>query len=207
MYRTTGEAARICGVSINTIKNWIRRGRLEAVRTPGGHWRIPAAALDAFLTRLRTENAMQDEGIAPEKSRILIVDDDPAAHELIRGILDAEMPGCAVHSAFDGSTGLIEIGLLRPHLIVLDIMMPGIHGLEIIQRLKGPDSLLPGARIIAVTAATDRRLVIDRIREAGPDALLFKPLDARAFVAAARRVLDRGGAPADADLLMQGGGI
>ncbi len=186
MYLTTGEAARRCGVRVNTIKNWIRRGLLTGVRTPGGHWRIPLHAFERFMT----ENGMMPAALARPAWRVLLIDDDPAAHELLSGAMETD--GCAayeVHMAHDGYAGLIEIGRLRPDLIVLDIMMPGIHGLEVIHRIKAADSPLPGARIIVVTAAGGRRLVVNRIEQAGPDAVLFKPLDVRAFVHTVHHVL------------------
>ncbi len=194
-YFTTGEAARLCGVQLNTIKSWIRRGEIPAVRTPGGHWRIPRDGFLSFMRRMGMplpEQSIQDVPAAP---RILIIDDDPAAHELMRGMLQLAFPDCRVHSAFDGCAGLIDIGRHRPDLIVLDIMMPGINGLEIIHRLKGPDSPMPGARVIAVTAASDRRLVVNRIRAAGPEALVFKPVDPERFIAAVRQALHAHQAP------------
>jgi len=44
--RTTGQVARAMGVTINTVKSWIRRGQLEAIRLPSGHYRIPVAELE-----------------------------------------------------------------------------------------------------------------------------------------------------------------
>ena len=68
--------------------------------------------------------------------------------------------------------------------------MPDINGLKIIQRLKADKSPLPDARIIAITAASDRRLVVNRIRHSGIDSLLFKPLDITALVKTMHHVLE-----------------
>jgi len=188
-YLTTGEAARLCGVRLNTIKNWIRNGDVPAIRTPGGHWRIPRAGFLAFMKRMGMPVPAEAEPKSHGRPRILIIDDELSAHELMSGILSMELPDCEIHSAFDGYTGLIEIGKHQPDLILLDIMMPEINGLEIIHRLKQPDSPMPDARIIAVTAASDRKLVVNRIRAAGPEALLFKPIDAATFTRTVLRVL------------------
>ncbi len=203
-YLTTGEAARLCGVQLNTIKNWIRSGEVPAIRTPGGHWRIPRAGFLAFMERMGIPVPEELKNDGKKKPSILIIDDDPAAHELMSGILGLELPDCDIHSAFDGYTGLIDIGKYQPDLILLDIMLPEINGLEIIHRLKQPDSPMPDARIIAVTAASDRKLVVNRIRAAGPEALLFKPLDAATFAQTVLRVL---GEPADSGFCEKGSGI
>lgn len=190
MYLTTGEAAEACGVKLNTIKNWIRSGNITAIRTPGGHWRIPKAPfmvfLDTFIMPVTTSSA--DSSVS--KKRILVIDDDIAAHELVIGALEMHGEGYDMHSAHDGYSGLIGIGRLQPDLILLDIMMPDINGLEIIHRLKAADSPLPNAKIIAITAASDRRLVVNRIRQSGIEALLFKPFDIEALVDSVRKVLN-----------------
>ncbi len=193
MYFTTGEAAKACGVKLNTIKNWIRNGDLAAIRTPGGHWRIPKSAFMAFMDTFNTPARPPAGDTDITNKRILIIDDDIAAHELIVGALDMQSDSFDVHSAHHGYSGLIEIGRLQPDLILLDIMMPDINGLEIIHRLKAADSPLPDARIIAITAASDRRLVVNRIRNAGIEALLFKPLDIDALIGTVRQVLGDGG--------------
>ncbi len=204
MFLTTGEAARLCGVQLNTIKNWIRSGEVPAVRTPGGHWRIPRAGFLAFMRRMGMPVPQEDGLQAARRPCILIIDDDPAAHELMAGMLALEFPGHEIRSSLDGYTGLIDIGRYQPDLILLDIMMPEINGLEIIHRLKQADSPMPDARIIAVTAASDRKLVLNRIRNARPEALLFKPLDAGAFTETVRKVLEQ---PARHSLLETGAGI
>jgi len=190
MYITTGEAAKACGVKLNTIKNWIRNGDITAIRTPGGHWRIPQSAFMAFLDTFNTPTTPSDINSDVDAKRILIIDDEISAHELVTGALEAHCPDYSLYSAHDGYSGLMEIGRLQPDLILLDIMMPDINGLQIIQRLKADKSPLPEARIIAITAASDRRLVVNRIRQSGIDALLFKPLDITALVKAVRHVLE-----------------
>ncbi len=189
MYLTTGEAAKICGVKLNTIKNWIRSGDIIAIQTPGGHWRIPRVSFLQFMDKFTTPIVDENIDVQFSRKRILVIDDDLSAHELVTGALEAEGDDYELHSAHDGYSGLIEIGRLQPDLVVLDIMMPDISGLEIIHRLKAPDTPLINAKVIAITAAYDRRLVINRIKEASPEALLFKPLDITTFITTVHRIL------------------
>jgi excisionase family DNA binding protein len=204
MYITTGEAAKACGVKLNTIKNWIRNGDIPAIRTPGGHWRIPQDAFTAFLDTFNTPVTATDTKADKSEIRILVIDDDITAHELIVGALEMSGDNYEVHSADDGYSGLIEIGRLQPDLILLDIMMPDINGLEIIHRLKATDSPLPDARVIAITAASDRRLVVNRIRQSGVEALLFKPLNIDALIESVRKIVNR---PEQNQNLHMGAGI
>jgi len=182
MYLTTGEAAKECGVKLNTIKNWIRNGNISAIQTPGGHWRIPRVPFMAFMERFNTPVTQSNADTVLSGKRILVVDDDVSAHELVFGALEMHCAEHEVYSAYDGYSALIEIGRLQPDLILLDIMMPDISGLEIIHRLKAENTPLPNAKIIAITAASDRRLVVNRIHQAGIEALLFKPLDINALI-------------------------
>jgi len=187
MYLTTGEAAKICGVKLNTIKNWIRNGDLSAIQTPGGHWRIPHAQFMVFVEKFNTP--MTHARSEQTANRILVIDDEISAHELVTESLHMHCPDYDVHSAHDGYSGLIAIGRLQPDLIILDIMMPDINGLEIIQHLKAADSPLPGAKVIAITGALDRKLVVNRILQAGVEALLFKPLEIDGLIDSVHRAL------------------
>lgn len=190
MYITTGKAAKICGVRVNTIKNWIQNGSLQAIQTPGGHWRIPRIAFLEFAGRhsIPLPESMMNPAPVQEQRRILIVDDDPAVHELITGTLDLSPFHYETLSAHDGCSGLMQVGLFRPHILILDIMMPEINGLEVIHRLKLQNESLGGMKILAITAATDRFLVMKKLKEAGPDAILSKPLKLGALVDTVERL-------------------
>lgn len=190
MHLTTGKAARICGVHVNTIKGWIRKGALPARLMPSGHWRISRKDFLAFLQeydfpvpaelRRRTETA-----------RILIVDDDPHVLDFVEGVMASAPFASEVHKADDGYSALLKIGHIRPHLLVLDIMMPEINGLELIHRLREQSELTGDMRILVLTGARDRKLVVHRLKEAGPDETLFKPVNVEQLLNAATRLLNK----------------
>lgn len=186
-YLTTGEASRICGVRINTIKHWIQKGHFEAVLTPGGHWRIPRKTFECFLHTWNTHAPESQQ--SEETMRVLIVDDDPQIHDLVRGAMDISSYTCEVSSAYDGYAGLMQIGLIRPQLLVLDIMLPEINGLEIIRRLKDQPELSKNMRILALTGAQDRKLVVRKLKAAAPDAILFKPVDVQVLLQTSDQLL------------------
>lgn len=194
---TTGEVARRCGVQINTVKNWIQSGLLPAVRTPGGHWRIAA---DDFARFLQRQGYVPEAAKAPvgqthktegadERCRILIVDDDPETREFVSGALDLLDLPHEVRQAADGYEGLIEIGRFSPHLLLLDIMMPEINGLEVISRLRQRGGPERDMAIVVLTGVSDRPLVLRRLRDAAPDAILAKPVSASVLIDVCRELL------------------
>jgi|GEM_PF-1216308 len=187
-YLTTGEAADICGVQVNTIKRWIRAKEIDAIQTPGGHWRIPRDTFIQFLNAYRIQ--APDTLLEPrEKHRILVVDDDPGIHVFVRGAMEMAPFPNTVDEAYDGYTGLIKIGLIRPRLLVLDIMLPEINGLEMIQRLKAQAGLQENMSILVLTGARDRALVVRKLKEAAPDAILFKPVGVEELLQTATRLV------------------
>ena len=186
---TTGEIARRLGVSLPTVKKWIREGRLEAFRTPGGHHRIPAPAFHAFATRMGLAPA---ESSAPEAS-VLVVDDDPRFLELATEML--RRPGAAwkVETAADGYEALLRLGLSRPDLLILDLRMRELDGLAVCRRIR-LDPVLRTMRILAITGYGDEYTEA-AARAAGADDFLEKPVGLAELQQRVARLLAAGRPP------------
>ena len=120
-----------------------------------------------------------------EPPLILIVDDNPANVEILQMRLMAN--GYDIITATDGEMGLTMAIEAHPDLILLDIMMPKMDGLEVCRRLKG-DPSLPFMPIIMVTAKTDSADIVAGL-EAGGDEYLTKPVDHAALVARVKSML------------------
>lgn len=116
---------------------------------------------------------------------ILIADDDPANLDIFQARLAAH--GYTVLAATDGEQALAVARAQRPDLILLDIVMPGLDGLEVCRRLKA-DSTLPFVPIIMVTAKSDPQDIVAGL-EAGGDEYLTKPVDQSALVARVKAML------------------
>ncbi|MBA2698462.1 MAG: response regulator, partial [Nocardioidaceae bacterium] len=86
-------------------------------------------------------------------SKILVVDDDPTVREVVLSYLRAEKYD--VQEAADGETALSMVGHDRPDLVVLDVMLPGVDGLEVCRRLRA-QSDLPVIMLTALGTAADR---------------------------------------------------
>jgi adenylate cyclase len=117
--------------------------------------------------------------------RILVADDLPANVHVLQLRLAAQ--GYEVVTAADGDAALAAARETLPDLILLDVMMPGLDGLEVCRRLR-TDPAFPFTPIVLVTAKTDTRDVVAGL-EAGSDEYLTKPVDQTALVARVRSML------------------
>ncbi len=161
-------------MSINAIKTWIREDRLPALRTPGGHHRIAEADLVAFQARM-----IQNSRGPAAAPRLLVVDDDEALLAALKETLELTLPGAVVATASDGYEGLLEVGVFRPDVLVLDIRMPRLDGYEVCTRLKKRRDTA-AIRILAVTAYPEGQ-ARERALACGADDFLAKPFPLETF--------------------------
>jgi DNA-binding response OmpR family regulator len=117
-------------------------------------------------------------------ARILVVDDELPIVELVRGYLERE--GFAVASAADGPAAIEEVRAWAPDVIVLDIMLPGLDGIEVCRRVR----TFSDAYILMLTARAEE---VDRIvgLSVGADDYLVKPFSPRELVARVKALLRR----------------
>ena len=120
-----------------------------------------------------------------DPARILIVDDTPTNVDILAKRLSAH--GYEILTAGDGEEGLAIAREQQPDLILLDIMMPKMDGIEVCQHVKG-DASLPFIPIILVTAKSDSKDVVAGL-EAGAEEYLIKPVDPTALVARVKSML------------------
>ncbi|MGF7184072.1 DNA-binding response OmpR family regulator [Desulfitispora alkaliphila] len=118
------------------------------------------------------------------KATILVVDDEPSILELVS--FNLEQAGYSVITATDGHTGLSQAQSLKPDLIILDLMLPGIDGFEVCQEIR-KSLKLP---ILMLTAKTDE---VDKVLglELGADDYLTKPFSPREMLARVKALLRR----------------
>ncbi len=136
---TTAQAARLLGVSVATVVNWIDDGRLKAHKTPGGHRRIGREDLIEFAHHYEMPLADDEMSSHTGKKRILVVDDDPAILTLFADVLEIE-GGFDVQTARSGFAAGLAVARWRPDLILLDVHMPGMDGFEVLERIQDADS-------------------------------------------------------------------
>ncbi len=106
----------------------------------------------------------------PERGTVVVIDDEKSVVNFLRATL--EMDGYHVYEALTGPLGLGVVQAVAPDVVVLDVMMPGMDGIEVCRRLK---ELSPALPVVILTARDDRDLE-QRCYGAGADRFLTKPL-------------------------------
>lgn len=169
---STFQAAKICHVAPVTIIRWIEAGRLESYKTPGGHRRIRESDLINFI-EVNGLPRYTAGGISTP--RVLVVDDEMVVRRFIQKSLEESVLECICEFSNDGIDALMKLGIFNPHVMVLDVNIPWVDGLEICRRVRANENTRQ-IKIIVITGFlndNDR----DEIVNAGADHLLFKPFD------------------------------
>ncbi len=132
---------------------------------------------------------MAERGTGP--ARILVVDDDERVRTVVSWQLEAD--GYAVSHARDGAAALAQIAQDRPDLVVLDLSMPGVGGLDVLRRVRGDEQVesLPVIVLSGRSGETDRIIGLDL----GADDYLVKPFSPGELAARVRSVLRRAATP------------
>ena len=177
---TTHEVSRLLHVNPRSVINWIEQSRLPSYRTPGGHRRIRHDDLVAFL---RKHQIPTPASLVSGKFNILIIDDEEDIVKIIKRFFEREV-GYALASASDGITAMIEVGRIKPDLLILDIMIPGVDGFEVCQRIKADTT--NKTAIIAISGQPQNE---KKILQAGADAFMAKPLDLEKLLEQAKHLL------------------
>jgi len=173
---TTGEAAKICKVSQQTIIRCFDSGQLKGFRVPGSRFRrIPREQLYTFMR----DNGIPTDALESGKRRILIVDDDEELVELISDVLerDGRFEVRSVNNGFDAGMMVKEY---RPDLIVLDVMLPDINGREVCQRVRS-DKAMNDVRIICISGMVEEDKV-GELKAAGANDFMHKPFEVETLV-------------------------
>ena len=175
---TLGQAANYLGVAQSTIRKWSDGGRLPAFYTPGGHRRFRRSDLDAFLSGSRS---------APSRGTplILVVDDDERLREFVR--VNLEMDGYAVREAADAESGLAALEEESPDLILLDVMMPGMDGWEMLRRVQERHGV--GTIPVIMFSGKADEPTAERATERGAQAFIGKPFDPQQLIESTKQLV------------------
>jgi len=168
---TTGEAAKICKVSQQTIIRCFDNGQLKGFRVPGSRFRrIPREMLYKFMK----DNGIPTDALESGKRKVLLVDDDVELVELMTKVLE-EDGRFEVRVATTGFDAGMMVKEYRPDLIVLDVMLPDINGKEVCHRVRA-DSTLEDVRILCISGMIEEDKIQD-LRLSGADDFLHKPFE------------------------------
>jgi len=169
---TTFEISQICGVNPTTVQNWVKAKKLRAFKTPGGHRRVRRADLISFLKKFGMPIPAD---LNQDPPLIMIVDDEKDILDILEELMKSGDDEVNVTRAASGVEALLMIGECKPDLLILDIMMPGMNGYEVCQKLKSG----PGTQNIKIVAISGdhSESVRERILSSGTDLFFTKPLE------------------------------
>src|SRR2546421_1822672 len=166
---TTGEAAKICKVSQQTIIRCFDNGQLKGFRVPGSRFRrIPREALYKFMK----DNGIPTDALESGKRKVLLVDDDADLVDLMTKVLE-EDGRFEVRVAGNGFDAGMMVKEYRPDIIILDVMLPDINGKEVCHRVRA-DTSLEDVRILCISGMIEEDKVHE-LRLSGADDFLHKP--------------------------------
>jgi len=134
-YCGTSYAAKLLGLSVATVQSMVEKGEIDAWKTLGGHRRIALKSINAYLAKNSPQLSRVDTD-PKHRLRVLMVEDDEATRELYRyQFEDWDLPvDCTwMPSALEA---MMDIASMRPDLLITDLSMPGVDGIEMLKALK-----------------------------------------------------------------------
>lgn len=181
---TTGEAAKICKVSQQTIIRCFDSGQLKGFRVPGSRFRrIPRDQLYAFMR----DNGIPTDALDSGRRKILVVDDDEDLVELICDALERD-GRFDVRSVNNGFGAGMMIKEFTPDLIVLDVMLPDINGKEVCTLVRSQKSM-DEVKVICISGMVEADK-IQELRDAGANDFMKKPFDVDDLIARICQLLE-----------------
>ena len=134
-YCGTTYAAKLLGLSVATVQSLVEKGEIEAWKTAGGHRRLSLRAISNYRQK-SSPHAVQIDPDPRNRLSVMVVEDDEATRELYKAHFEQwDLP---VDCSFMPSAleALMDIAGLRPDLLITDLNMPGIDGLEMLRTVK-----------------------------------------------------------------------
>ena len=168
---TTGEVARICKVSQQTVIRCFDNGRLKGFRVPGSRFRrIPRESLIQFMR----DNRIPLNNLESGKKRVLVVDDDPDILSMLVELLERD-GRFEVKTAATGYDAGLLTQKFRPDVIILDYMLPDINGNVVCKTIRSNPEF-QYTKIIIVSGVVNRQEV-ESLLAAGADEFIQKPFN------------------------------
>ena len=175
-YLVPQTVAQLMSVSLSQVYAWINNDELIADQVVNGHHRFQLDEIKAFAKTKQIELVKQNN-----KQRLLIVDDEPLYTAFLKDALSENYNDLDIEVCFNGFAASLKMNDFKPTVVLLDIMMPAIDGLQLCQQIK-QDPLLNHTRVIVMSGGIDNDLKKRLISE-GAEAYFEKPIDMNKLIA------------------------
>jgi CheY-like chemotaxis protein len=171
---TSGQAAKLLGIPDRTVRRYLRTGKIAGIQNPiTGRWQIPHEALVRFV-RERGCDLRQ----FPFSVHVLVVNGEPNTAHAITRILEKSFSDAVVNVSRDACNALIEIGNMKPDLVILDGRMPTLDGREILIAMKN-NPVTKAIKVLTICALVED---LHEMPTLGADETLFKPFSLNELV-------------------------
>jgi excisionase family DNA binding protein len=185
---TPQKAAELCYVSSRTIRNWLKHDGLKHYTTPGGHYKIKLSDLKKFTKTKKLLMANYDDDTHTNIKKILIVDDDQDIVDLLK--LNLSKIGFKIETASNGIEAGTRVVEFKPDLILLDIMMPEMDGLEALKQFKSMNYTKKTP--IIILSSVDEEKVIKKAYKYGAASYLTKPVKIHEVIVEIQKIIFKG---------------
>ncbi len=181
----TNEAAAYLGVSRSSIINWVKQGLLEGGSTPGGHLRFTLEDLNSFAES-RSLDIPARQSDSPVM-KILLVEDDEAFRLFLRDALES-FSSYELKEAPDGMKGAMLAGSWKPDLIILDVRMPNMNGMDFLKLIReNPETADTSVIVASAHLSEDIR---KQLEDLDADVILEKPVRLAKLIASVQKLLN-----------------
>ncbi|HEY1090609.1 MAG TPA: response regulator [Burkholderiaceae bacterium] len=159
------EVAKLLGMAVRSVQLMVDRGDLQAWKTPGGHRRISRASVDAWIAARRMgisppvkiahppakSSAARGDG----RKRVLLIEDSRYFQNFVKLLLQQHYPDLETRIADDGIAGLAMVGEFKPHVLIVDILLPGIDGATLVTSLRSHPQF-EGIHLVVITTLDEK---------------------------------------------------
>lgn len=170
---TTREVAKLLGLAVRSVQLMVDRGELQAWKTSGGHRRISRESLTNWISHRAGHSAAQSKS-GPAKSpaptsatpsplsarrrasdsrqpTVVLIEDSGHFQGVIKLMLQRSHPHVSLHVASDAIVGMALCGAVRPDVLMVDLLLPGVDGATLISSLRS-QKLFAGLQLMVVTS-------------------------------------------------------
>lgn len=170
---TSYQVGTLLQVNPSSVNKWIKDGRMPAFRTPGGHRRIRAVDVVNFLNGHKMP--IPEPLLHAAQRRLLVADDDAHTQESMRFALAPYEQLVRVVCVSNSVDALVQVGAMRPHVMVLGSRLGGVDGFDLCRRLKAAADTKEVKVVLLGTEAENE--LAERSGEAGANYFSRRPLD------------------------------